>query len=197
METTETLEITTPKSAKTIYFGLLSIYVFMFILGALLHIFRYTNYSNYVENKATSIIELFFVVYYLKPILFPILIYYFYKTIRFKEQNTSEFNSLVFYFGLFMPIANIKRGYIITRHTLLTIWGEGLLTWIIPFFVRINLILLQFSFLYVISDWIKIFIGDKKYIINHLASIIEILFNLSGLIIAYLSYRFIKTMDQI
>lgn len=195
METTETLEITTPQSAKTIYFGLMSLYVVMFVCGLLIEVSDYTGYTQSLENIIKVYAEVFALYFLLKIFLFPFLIYNFFKAIRDKVDLPEEYKTLRFFLDLLVPIANIKLAYIITKTTVETIGIKGIFTWFFPILVSLFLVIFHFAFIRAISDGdIAEMLGKGNEVFDKIASIIEVLFNLTGLFLSYLSYRFIKKL---
>lgn len=197
MDTIETLEITTTKSAKTIYFGLLSLYVVMFVCGLLIEVSDYTGYTQSLENIFKAYAEVFAIYFLLKNLLFPFLIYNFFKAIRDKVDLPEEYKTLRYFLDLLVPIANIKLAYIITKTTLETMGLKSILTWFFPILVSLFLVIFHFTFIRAISEGdIEEMLGNGNEVIDKIASVIEVLFNLSGLFLAYLSYRFINKKSQ-
>lgn len=196
METTETLEITTPKSAKTIYFGMLSIYVLIITTFLMISVLDYTSYSSKVEYLLDAHISYFAFVYFFIVFLFPFLIYNFFKTIREKVEIPEEYKTLRFFLDLFVPIANIKLSFQITQTTLKTLEIKGFALWLLPTVVSLFLLLFQFSFLQVISEGdIEKIMGRGNEVIKIISEVIMNGFYILTLYLSYLSYRFIKSFE--
>lgn len=197
METTETLEITTPKSAKTIYFGMLIVYVLIIVSLLMINVLDYTRFSAKVESILDAHISIFAFVYFLIVFLFPFLIYNFFKAIRERVEIPEEYKTLRFFLDLFVPIANIKLSFQITQTTLKTLELKGISLWLMPLIVSLFLLLFQFSFLQVVSEGdIEKLLGHGNEVIKLISEVIMNGFYLLVLYLAYLSYRFINNLSQ-